>query len=121
MHRPRWSRGRTRARVRQFQFPLVVAHLFRSPLCRCPGPLLSSSEKGTASRSTSAKSLARDYPERTMNSIHLLLVVAAVATAINAQGPQFTVIPTTYTSAEAPGQLWVPGASRPLRQQQIID
>ena len=57
-----------------------------------------------------------------MNSTHLITVAAAFATTIaHAQVPQFTVIPAAYLTADAPGMLWVPGASKPLRQQQIID
>jgi len=58
-----------------------------------------------------------------MNTQHLVpvLATAALATAIaHAQSPQFTVIPASYATADAPGQLWIPGASRPLRQQQIL-
>jgi hypothetical protein len=56
-----------------------------------------------------------------MNSTHVILTAAAIATAIaHAQGPQFTVIPPSYATADALGQLWVPGASKALRQQQII-
>ena len=56
-----------------------------------------------------------------MNSTYLILTAAVIATArAHAQGPQFTVIPPSYATADALGQLWVPGASKPLRQQQII-
>lgn len=55
------------------------------------------------------------------NSTHVILAVAAIATAAHAQSPQFTVIPAAYATADAPGMLWVPGASRPLRQQQIVN
>ncbi|MFY9344625.1 MAG: hypothetical protein WAT39_19185, partial [Planctomycetota bacterium] len=55
-----------------------------------------------------------------MNSTRLLITATAIATTLAAQSPQFTVIPAAYTTADAPGMLWVPGASKALRQQQIM-
>lgn len=46
-------------------------------------------------------------------------VLAMTMAGLTAQ-TQFTVVPTTYDTLEAPGQLWLPGASKPLRQQEII-
>jgi hypothetical protein len=37
-----------------------------------------------------------------------------------AQAPQYTVVPSSHASMDAPGLMWMPGASRPLRQQQIL-
>lgn len=56
-----------------------------------------------------------------MNPTQVILTVAASVTVANAQNPQFTVVPAAYATVDAPGMLWVPGASKALRQQQILN
>jgi hypothetical protein len=57
---------------------------------------------------------------RHLRSTSFLIAATAIATTAVAQTPQFTVVPNTHTTTDAPSMLWLPGAGTPLRMQEII-
>ena len=55
-----------------------------------------------------------------MHRFRTALLMAASASALLAQAPQFDVIPVAATATDLVSYEWIAGASRPLRQQTLI-
>lgn len=51
---------------------------------------------------------------------HTLFLASLVAATTATAQTQFTVVPIAADTTDAVGQLWLPGASGPLRQQEIV-